>query len=41
MVALIAMVTIAELILGEAAVNYDPANAETIARLNVARRIPR
>jgi hypothetical protein len=41
MIALIAMVTIAELLLGEAAVDYDPAGAETAAQLNIARRISR
>ena len=41
MMALIAMVTIAELLLGEAAANGDALDADTVARLNIARRIPR
>jgi hypothetical protein len=41
MVALIAMVTIAELLLGEAAVNGDALDADSLARLNIARRTPR
>jgi len=40
MMALIAMVTFAELLLGEAA-SDDALDAETVARLNLARRIPR
>lgn len=40
MVALIAMVTIAELLLGEAA-SGDALDANTVARLNLARRTPR
>jgi hypothetical protein len=39
MVALIAMVTVAELLLGEAVVNGDSGRADAIARLN--RRVPR
>jgi hypothetical protein len=39
MMALIAMVTIAELLLGEAA--GDALDADTVAHLNIARRIPR
>ena len=41
MVTLIAMVTIAELLLGEAADSGGALDADTTARLNVARRIPR
>ena len=41
MVALIAMVAIAELLQGETAVRDDSADADTFARLNVVRRIPR
>jgi hypothetical protein len=41
MMALIAMVTFAELLLGEAAARGDALDAETVARLNLARRIPR
>jgi hypothetical protein len=41
MIALIAMVTIAELLLGEAAASGDGLDADTIARLNIARRVPR
>jgi len=40
MVALIAMVTIAELLMGEAAAGGASLDAETSGRLNVARRIP-
>ena len=41
MVALIAMVTIAELLLGEAAITGDALDADRLARLNIARRTPR
>jgi len=41
MVALIAMVAIAELLQGETAVRDDSADADTFARLNVVRRAPR
>ena len=41
MMALIAMVTIAELLLGEAAATGDALDTDAVARLNVARRIPR
>ena len=41
MIALIAMVTFAELLLGEAVVSDDALDADTVARLNLARRIPR
>jgi hypothetical protein len=42
MVALIAMLTLAELILGEAAVSSSEAlDADTLARLNIARRTRR
>lgn len=41
MVALIAMVAIAELLQGEAAVSADSADVDTIAPLNAARRISR
>jgi len=41
MVALIAMVTIAELLLGEAAVSGDALDADSLAHLNIARRTPR
>jgi hypothetical protein len=41
MVTLIAMVTAAELLLGEAAGTGASLDADTTARLNVARRIPR
>jgi hypothetical protein len=41
MMALIAMVTIAELLLGEAAASGDALDADAIARLNIARRVPR
>jgi hypothetical protein len=41
MIALIAMVTIAELLIGEAAVGGASLDADTAgARLNIARRIP-
>jgi hypothetical protein len=35
MVALIAMVTVAELLLGEAVINSDSSDADAIARLNL------
>ena len=41
MVTLIATVTIAELLMGESALSSDSADADTIARLNVVRRMPR
>jgi len=41
MIALIAMITIAELLLGDAAVSGDALNTDTVARLNIARRTPR
>jgi hypothetical protein len=41
MIALIAMVTIAELLIGEAAVSGAALDADTVAHLNVARRTPR
>ena len=41
MIALIAMVAIAELLLGEAAASGDGLDADTAARLNIARRVPR
>ncbi len=41
MMALIAMVTFAELLLGEAAASADALDADTVAPLNIARRIPR
>ncbi len=41
MMAVIAMVTVAELLLGEAVANGDALDADTVARLNLARRIPR
>jgi hypothetical protein len=41
MIALIAMVTIAELLLGESAVNGDALDADRLARLSIARRTPR
>jgi hypothetical protein len=41
MIALIAMVTIAELLLGESAVNGDARDADSLAHLNIARRTPR
>jgi hypothetical protein len=41
MIALIAMVTIAELLIGEAAPSGTSLDANTLARLNVARRTPR
>ena len=41
MIALIAMVTIAELLLGEAAASGVALDADTVARLNLARRVPR
>jgi hypothetical protein len=41
MIALIAMVAIAELLLGEAAVTGNALDADTLARLHTARRTPR
>jgi hypothetical protein len=41
MIALIAMVTIAELLIGEAAASGTSLDADSVARLNVARRTPR
>lgn len=41
MVALIAMVAVAELIQGEAAASGDLSDADAFARLSVSRRIPR
>ena len=41
MIALIAMVTIAELLLGESVVNGDARDADSLAHLNIARRTPR
>ena len=41
MMALIAMVAIAELLLGEASATGDGLDADTVARLNLARRVPR
>jgi hypothetical protein len=41
MMALIAMVTIAELLLGASAASGDALDADTVARLNIARRVPR
>ena len=41
MIALIAMVTIAELLIGEAAVSGASLDADAVARLNIARRTPR
>ena len=41
MVTLIAMVAIAELLMGEAAGTAASLDADTTARLNIARRIPR
>jgi hypothetical protein len=41
MIALIAMVTIAELLIGEASVSGASLDADTSARLNIARRTPR
>jgi hypothetical protein len=41
MMALIAMVTIAELLLGETAASGDALDADTLTHLNVARRVPR
>jgi hypothetical protein len=41
MIALIAMVTIAELLIGEAAVSGTTIDADSVTRLNVARRTPR
>jgi hypothetical protein len=41
MISLIAMVTIAEFLLGEAAGSSEVLDADTLARLNMARRTPR
>ena len=41
MIALIAMVTIAELLVGEAAGSSEALDADTLARLNLAQRTPR
>jgi len=41
MIALIAMVTIAELLLGEAAGSSEALDEDTLARLNIARRTHR
>jgi hypothetical protein len=41
MVALIAMIAIAEALRGEATSNADTADADTFALLNIARRTPR
>jgi len=41
MVALIAMVTIAELLMGDAGISGGSLNAESRAHLSIARRIPR
>jgi hypothetical protein len=41
MMALIAMVTIAELLLGETVASGDALDTDTVAHLNIARRIPR
>ncbi len=41
MVALIAMIAIAEALRGEVKVNADTADADTFALLNIARRTPR
>lgn len=41
MITLIAMVAIAELLLGEAAITGDALDADRLARLNIARRTPR
>jgi hypothetical protein len=41
MIALITMVAIAELLLGEAAASSNALDADTVARMNIARRIPR
>ena len=41
MIALIAMVTIAEFLLGEAAGSSEALDADTLARLNIARRTHR
>jgi hypothetical protein len=41
MIALIAMVTIAELLIGEAAASGTSLDADSVARLNIARRTPR
>ncbi len=41
MVALIAMITIAEVLQGDREVGADSPDEDTIARLNLVRRIPR
>jgi hypothetical protein len=41
MVALIAMVAVAELLQGEATAVADASHADALARLHVARRVPR
>ena len=41
MVALIAMVTFAELLPGESAASGDALDVDTVASLNITRRIPR
>jgi hypothetical protein len=41
MIALIAMVAIAELLLGEAAVTGNALDADALARVHTARRTPR
>ena len=41
MIALIAMITIAELLIGEPAVSGTSLDADAVARLNIARRTPR
>jgi len=41
MIALIAMVTIAELLVGDAAAGSEALDADTLARLNLAQRTPR
>jgi hypothetical protein len=41
MVALIAMVTIAELLMGEAGASGASRDLETRSHLNIARRVPR
>jgi hypothetical protein len=41
MVALIAMLTLAELFLGEVAISSEALDADALARLNIALRTPR
>jgi hypothetical protein len=41
MVALIAIITIAEALQGDSAVDADSYDADTFEHLNIARRIPR